>query len=580
MVPRKSVAPLLALLALIRFTAACTQEVTNRPTDDSDASPAEPDPNHDDGAGGQGLGDVDWGDQGGSASGPAGSGGQGATPLANPQPSRLVEVPLGQLAADSAVPFAVTEQTLGFTTIIHSPTIEGTVGLKRLEAPNGDRLVDDFLIGPPQWEVWWYGTTVASVPQTDAPSAMPRVMPGSWSLIIGDPVGTDPTAEVTVWRRETEDGAFHGGWLDINVLIAGSATTESYLRPVIEQAFHGYAGLHLGTVEFFELADQYAVVDEYNFDETVRQTAMVTTTPALNVIVVADFTGWLEGAAGVAAGIPGQAVEHGTNASAVMVEYFGDAAIEIDTLRHEAGHLAGLFHTTEFDDLGVDPLADTPECDDVMQLWDCPDATNLMFPIVMGGSPSFTAQQHRVIEGSTLYRAELVYAIEPPARAARLEPGPPGTTAPPAHPASAVSAPSHRASWAATLDSRIATLLAGGWCAPPPPEAPPAQLHQALHQLGAEPWQLLAVGSNPDTPAHVRKRALRAAGRLLAAHQLTSDAHTIESLEELARRRTAPRAVRLGALGGLRHAAPERGRALAASLQADSDPVVATLAQR
>jgi hypothetical protein len=556
--------------------------VTTSELDAVDPQAVETDP----GAGtGGGIEEVDWGDPGEGGNSAAANGGQGAAPVVDPKPSRLVEVPLGDLAEGESSSFEVTTETLGFSAVIHSPTPHGTMGLEHLEAPDGSALVEAFRIDRPQWEVWWYGTTVASVPQTDAPSAMPRVMPGAWSLRIGDLVGAGSSADVTVWRRETDDGAFHGGWLDVNVLIAGTSSTEAYLRPVIESAFHGYAGLHLGTVEFFNIDAKYEVIDENNFIAAVRETEVVTTAPALNVIVTADFAGWLEGAAGVAAGIPGQALEHGTGASAVVVEHFGAQGVEIDTLRHEAGHLAGLFHTTELDGLGVDPLGETPECGDIeTMLLSCPDVGNLMFPVLVGGSPQLSPQQHRVIEGSTLYRAELIRADGDAAPAEPAAPQPSDHDHLHAEQPTATAA-QHRsltlgAAWVDVVGAEVAALLHAGWCAPHPRSGRRLELYRALELAGADPETLVSLGARADAPAHVRKRALRAAGRLLATPSSDDRASMVAAMDALARDPGQPRAVRMGSLTAVRHASPTCARQLARTLERDADTALATLAHR
>jgi hypothetical protein len=81
---------------------------------------------------------------------------------------------------------------------------------------------------------------------------------------------------------------------------------------------------------------------------------------------------------------------------------------DANVLRHEAGHFAGLFHTTEFDPTAEDPLSDTPRCADVNGLEACPDFTNVMFPVGATTPGELTAQQTRVVQGSALYRG--VYA--------------------------------------------------------------------------------------------------------------------------------------------------------------------------
>ena len=70
---------------------------------------------------------------------------------------------------------------------------------------------------------------------------------------------------------------------------------------------------------------------------------------------------------GRAGGPPGLAGHGGTSKSGVVVNVANLVASPEEvalTMAHEGGHFLGLFHPTESDGSGVDPLADTPECAD------------------------------------------------------------------------------------------------------------------------------------------------------------------------------------------------------------------------
>lgn len=81
--------------------------------------------------------------------------------------------------------------------------------------------------------------------------------------------------------------------------------------------------------------------------------------PAVHVF----FVRYIEGALGIAPGIPGPHILPGTGASgvAVAVDMLPPDRVGL-TLAHEIGHFAGLFHTSELDGSVNDPLPDTPEC--------------------------------------------------------------------------------------------------------------------------------------------------------------------------------------------------------------------------
>jgi hypothetical protein len=93
-------------------------------------------------------------------------------------------------------------------------------------------------------------------------------------------------------------------------------------------------------------------------------------------------------------------------------------------LRHEAGHFAGLFHTSEFAPGYGDPLSDTPQCDDPATLLEtCPDFGNAMFPGGLSTPGTLSPLQVRVVQASALYRGVYAPGEEP------MEPSPSASTA-------------------------------------------------------------------------------------------------------------------------------------------------------
>lgn len=78
-----------------------------------------------------------------------------------------------------------------------------------------------------------FGAEAMGVPLTDDAQAMPP-MTGTWSVIpFADAIGE---VELSIWRRQTLDGAFHGGVIDVNVFIVAEAVTEAYALDVVEEA--------------------------------------------------------------------------------------------------------------------------------------------------------------------------------------------------------------------------------------------------------------------------------------------------------------------------------------------------------
>lgn len=501
-------------------------------------------------------------------------------------PQTLTEVPLGYVDGGLNVLYhGVPPGTLGFTVLVQptgAPDSFAQLGVRSLNDPGGAPLIADYQLPPTAWTYAWYGITAAAVPQSDHPSAMPAVVPGEWAVSVDDPTGAPTTGEVTMWLRATADGQFHGGELDVNVFIAGNATTPQYMQEMLLEAFSGYAGLGVGTVSFYELGSQWSVIQSaLQLLTALEQTAMATRRPALNILAIADLTGELDQAAGVAAGIPGQGVIHGTHGSGVVMEVYEDLQIDPLIIEHEGGHLAGLFHTSEILPPGQDPLSDTPYCPDVENSWDtCPDFDNVMFPY---GSlvKQRTPMQERVIRGSTLYRG--IYADGyPPDEPLEADAGAKASGAGAAGvrpslvvdlsrraPAAPAARPAPSRAWAAGLSRGAAAVLSGVWC-----REGGIDHVEVLRRAGAgDARKLLAIGADPAAPVHVRKRALIAAGRMQPPGEV------VAALRAIAESGEAPRQARIGALRGLTAARPSEA-ASAAQRLGQGDEVLAEVARR
>jgi hypothetical protein len=173
-------------------------------------------------------------------------------------------------------------------------------------------------------------------------------------------------------------------------------------RQLLEQQ-----GISLGEVRFLDVPPgvvaRYAYVrDGAGLDELLaygqHRPADLSEALAVDLFLTTDvlFDG---GALGVAGGKPSPPGLHGQRRTGVIVSlnafnYVGGAVSAGATIAHEIGHYLGLPHTTELS-RKEDPYTDTPRCDALLLQSTCPDASNLMFPILTGDGAllSLSAQQ-------------------------------------------------------------------------------------------------------------------------------------------------------------------------------------------
>ncbi|WP_437539070.1 hypothetical protein WME79_23130 [Sorangium sp. So ce726] len=540
----------------------------------------EPPPEGSDGAGGSwSSGDTaSSASEGSSGIGQGGSIGEGGAPPIPP----LVKEEHNNVGFDDAIPVSVQPGTLGFTAVAEimasSPSFE-PIGIESIRGPDGRLLAADYTIPGTMAAFFNQGIGTAAVPQTGADASAP-LAPGIYWIKLGNG-GAGPLAEpvrLSVWHRQTLDGRFHGGKIDINAFIAGDAISEQYMRRALLEAYEGYVGLGVGSINVHHIGSEWEFVDEEVLPGLLEQTAGAPGRPALNVIAVTAFGGSIAQASGVTPAVPSVAVEHGTHLSGIVVTLYEEPSVDTVILRHELGHLAGLFHTTEFDADFGDPLDDTSQCGDVNSLMErCPDFGNLMFPTGGDFSGTLTPQQKAIVRASALYRgiveqgggAAVPLPADTPASGAPIAPPAPGEGA-------RSFAPDRLASTAA-LPPHAAALLAGHFCGQS--AARGADFDELLRAAGgADADRLLAVGRDPGVPAYVRARALTAAGR--AATRSFASARVIAELQALAADPRLPRRARLGAVEGVASASRAAARALAARLTADPDSVVERMATR
>lgn len=504
----------------------------------------------------------------------ASTGGSGGHEGGAPPIPPLVEEKLGNVPMSTLVSFTIPQGTFGFTAVAKIADKTTRIGFDQLHAPDSAILVAGGMIAGTAQYYQYYGSDVLAVPQTDDPQAMP-LMTGTWQISMRSDDSV-PSADLSIWRRQSLDGFFHGGRIDVNLFIAqGAPATLTSMQPVLAEAFSGYAGLELGNVGFQSLPPEYATISDANALQAFWETAGAPGKPALNVIV----TGFIDipGVAGFSPGAPALSLEHGTSQSGVVM-MLNDPSIDWMVLAHEAGHFSGLMHTSELIGGVGDKLTDTPFCPNAdLDPFSCPDQDNLMFPY---GSVSLLRQlsskQEAVIQASALHRGAVEAGGGFPEPlgvdggsmdgAAVASSGTPSA----AERSLSDGSPATAARWKSGLDAGTVALLTGHWCA----HGASAPDHVGVLRERVGDGELFALSMNREVPAYARMRALIALDRgaptndqLGAIHALAMD--------------TAEAAlVRIGALRTLRSQAPIRAGLLGRRLATDPDAVVSATARR
>ncbi len=427
---------------------------------------------------------------------------------------------LGPQSSTTPFGFELGNGALGFT--IHSQ-FPLHAGFESLKAPNGEFVIESasipgtdakFRAYPVFADVTGPYDVLAGVPQSDAPSAMPPVG-GYWELTLRDQIGTPIALDnVRVLVRFFKSGKFDGGRVDVNAFIAGTSTDQSGALERLQTAFTDFAGLTLGNIEFFDLEQASEIIDdEVEFRELLRGTAdQVGPDPALNVMFVKDMSKLF--AVGKAGGQPGLTTWHGSYIGGIAVETSSDPVLDSLVLRHQVGHMAGLFHTTERTDGAIkgltDALADTDICDDTLQLNFCPDSANLMFPIPTSNwSGLLTPSQITVVQGSALYIGDDGQEVENQAQAHHD-----------AHPVDLQTSGPARAQWQTANEG---TGSIRSWRAEASKLRPMLQ-HDLLSFCGhstmatrttapQETQPLRRIAADPNCPSYVRRRAAQLLAR-------------------------------------------------------------------
>ncbi len=481
-----------------------------------------------------------------------------------PSGENLVELPQGTVMQSGSFTVQAEPGTLGLSFVATTPNPFAQVSVTRQGAPSGATVIGA-VVPSNGYEYSWFGAIAQSTPQVSHPETFPLAQ-GPWTF----DAEADGSMTATIYRRQTNDGAFHGGVLDVNVFIPADFVSQEAVLAELQSAYSEWAGITLGDVRFFTVGSQYLTVDENNVFDYTAETAIAPSRPSLNLMLTISIEGQFSGAAGFSLGAPGAPTNPGSTMAGVVWMWIGDGFFDTIILRHEAGHFAGLFHTSEFEAGLGDALSDTPMCDDVMASFEsCPDFDNIMFPTGGSGAQVFSPLQEKVIQGSSIYRGSF---------ASGEAPMPPLITFGGADQDQGAgehvdlawtdmpSLPPADAEWRDGLPREVAVQLAGLGC----PTGAPGDYYETLAAAGAtDVAALFDVASAPNAPAYVRRRALGMIARL------SPDSADVQSyLVSVAADVNEPSVLRAGALRSLREIAPASARDAASVVDAGGDLVV------
>jgi hypothetical protein len=290
-------------------------------------------------------------------------------------------------------------------------TAERSTGLLSLEyitSPEGDRVLF--------WEDWY--ESAESLTEAVFPDASdtvvnypiraedPALTPGVWTVVIGVLNGSynyQPGKEVDVTTVVKGDRDFDTGAMSVTLVYADGLAEDSDVvegtDAAIERWREIYAayGIELTVNSVSSSLDTHLSMP--GFGPGIDTAAELGTTTDVTVIIGEEIEG-SQDYYGVAGSIPGTLGV--TDRAAVVISWLanagGDGRFSADdirlygeTLAHEVGHYAGLYHPVEMSWDYWDALSDTDRCRSTN---DCENelGDNLMFPYPVCGRTSCTPQ--------------------------------------------------------------------------------------------------------------------------------------------------------------------------------------------
>lgn len=324
--------------------------------------------------------------------------------------------------------FDLSSSATGFAVVAWD--LRGQVATQSVTFPDGTTLaIDDYAkyaFTPTTFE------TVSPVMFPGGPAYRDRVQPGRYTVdVASSGAGDADLCWYVVEETAPLEPPASSLVLDMNFYFVGVPGLTSRTAPS-DPAFaemlnafgtaYAAAGISLGEVRYLDVdgdvADRFTIIrtqDEvFDLVQLSRQPGPTRDDLLrVNVFFNRGFAGEMGGTLGVSAGIPGALGLHGAEATGLV--FSGDglsrgAQVTVgQTLAHEVGHFLGLFHTTEQTGGGRDQLDDTPVCTTIRSapLSECPDVSNLMFPVAAWrGVAEISEGQAVILRANPLTKSE------------------------------------------------------------------------------------------------------------------------------------------------------------------------------
>ena len=324
-------------------------------------------------------------------------------------------------AGGGTVTVTVQEGETSFLFVAQAPGIDDLVTIVDVTGPDGGSLLDA-LIEPLQ--NFGEGSVLAPLngeaaltPGEYTVTVEADVATTAQAIVKGDAAGAAQVLDVTFWVATSSDEVADE---------AGRANIETIFRERADDIF-GPFDLGIGTVRFIDAPAEITAefgdlqLPTNGIDTSQRQLCQAMSDTfgqdrSLHFVIidrVVDPDDPFGTTLGNAAGIPGATVLEDSSTSCVVVTANAEdftLAQNATTAWHEAGHLLGLFHTSESDGGAFDIIGDTPECsidfdtndDGIVEADECPDGMNFMFHDT--DATDISAEQAFVVGGNPLFQ--------------------------------------------------------------------------------------------------------------------------------------------------------------------------------